>query len=130
VKTFVIDGNRFADIAGFYRELNRLFMAAEDWQLGESLDAFDDLLYGGFGEAAGESTITIRWCRFEKSRIDLGLDATRAYYLKKLQQPHRYQVETARRNLQELESGTGKTYFELLLQIIAEHPNVTLVPEP
>lgn len=105
-------------------------MTSEDWQLGESLDAFDDLLYGGFGDAAGEPAIILRWHQFEKSRIDLGLDATRDYYLKKLQQPQRYHMETARRNLQELESGAGKTYFELLLQIIADHPNVTLVPEP
>ena len=38
---FVIDGQMFSDIPGFYAELNRIFMADEEWQLGQSLDALD-----------------------------------------------------------------------------------------
>jgi RNAse (barnase) inhibitor barstar len=49
----VLDGSAIHDIAGFYAEINRVFMACEDWQLAPSLDALDDLLYGGYGALAG-----------------------------------------------------------------------------
>lgn len=35
----VLDGSAIHDIAGFYAEINRVFMASEDWQLAPSLDA-------------------------------------------------------------------------------------------
>ena len=129
MKTFVLDGNRFSDIAGFYRELNHLFMEGESWQLGESLDAFDDLLYGGFGALAGQEEMVLRWRHFEKSRADLGLDATRNYYRNKLANPQQYNTALAGQQLKALEAGGGQTYFDILLEIIAAHPNVRLVPE-
>lgn len=49
-KEIIIDGNKIHDKTSFYEEINRKFMQNESWQLAESLDAFDDLLYGGFGE--------------------------------------------------------------------------------
>lgn len=42
-----IEGASINDIASLYVEINRVFMADEDWQLGASLDALDDLLHGG-----------------------------------------------------------------------------------
>lgn len=54
-----LHGTAITDIASFYDELNQVFMQGEDWQLGESLDALDDLLYGGIGEAVGHDRIRI-----------------------------------------------------------------------
>ncbi|WP_221887917.1 hypothetical protein [Chitinophaga polysaccharea] len=48
-KQIIINGDVIIDIPSFYREINRVFMSGENWQLGNSLDAFNDLLYGGFG---------------------------------------------------------------------------------
>lgn len=42
----VLRGSTVSDIASFYGEVNRVFMADEEWQLGHSLDALDDMLYG------------------------------------------------------------------------------------
>ena len=47
--TLRLDGRLIHDIASFYDEINRVFMAGEDWQLGPSLDALDDMLRGGYG---------------------------------------------------------------------------------
>ena len=44
--TLTIAGHAIRDIASFYDEINRVFMACEDWSLGPSLDALDDLFYG------------------------------------------------------------------------------------
>ncbi|RYE19280.1 MAG: hypothetical protein EOP45_12880 [Sphingobacteriaceae bacterium] len=49
-KRLVIEGDRIFDIPSFYAEINRVLMLDEDWQIGHSLDALNDLLYGGFGE--------------------------------------------------------------------------------
>lgn len=126
MKTFVIDSRHFDDIPGFFRELNRLFMQGEDWQLGESLDAFDDLLYGGYGALAGQKEIRLLWRGAHKSRTDLGPETTQDFYRNKLLQPQRYNPAWARQQLAALEAGTGKTYFETLLEIIAQHPNIHL----
>ncbi|QDZ10486.1 barstar family protein [Devosia ginsengisoli] len=125
-KTLVIEGSRVHDIPSFYDEINRVFMADADWKLGPSLDALDDLLYGGFGVLHGEPTITLVWNAFETCREALGRGTTRAYYLKKLAEPSRYNVERIKSDLAALEAGTGPTYFEIVLQIIAEHPNIAL----
>ncbi len=130
MKTFTIHGENFSNISGFYGEVNRIFMQGETWQLGESLDAFDDLLYGGFGALADEKEIRLVWRGFEKSKVDLGLQATKDLYLQKLRQPQVYNAAWARQKLDGLEAGTEKTYFEILLEIIAQHPNVRFFPEP
>ncbi|WP_189654972.1 hypothetical protein [Paracoccus mutanolyticus] len=41
--------------------MNRVFMAAEDWQLGDSLDALNDMLYGGYGALHGAGSVRLRW---------------------------------------------------------------------
>lgn len=75
----IIEGANIRDIPGFYAEINRAFMADEDWQLGETLDGLNDLLYGGFGALAGTSSPTILWRDFEASRAALGIRTTVAF---------------------------------------------------
>ncbi|MGH6861799.1 MAG: barstar family protein, partial [Phyllobacterium sp.] len=57
--TFTIDGNRICDIPSFYEEINRVFMAGEDWQLSANLDALNDMLHGGFGAIKGGEPIVL-----------------------------------------------------------------------
>ncbi|SAI42480.1 Uncharacterised protein [Bordetella ansorpii] len=125
-KTLILDGGRIHDIPSLYAEINRVFMADETWQLAPSLDALDDLLYGGYGAIQGKERVTLIWLHHDKNRVDLGEQATRAFYEDKLRNPRRYNQEWARRSLAELEEGTGSTYFETVLEIIAGHPNISL----
>ncbi len=129
MKTITIDGNNVHDIPSFYDEINRVFMANVDWRLGQSLDALNDMFYGGYGEIEGGEEITLIWKDFEKNREDLGLELTKAYYQDKLKSPSIFNIELIKENLAELENGTGKTYFEIVLEIIDEHPNIKLVPQ-
>lgn len=121
-----LDGSRFDDIAGFYSEVNRVFMANESWRLGESLDALNDMLHGGFGALMHADTATLYWLSFEKSRRDLGYDATRKWLLAKLDQPG-FDQRHIRAQFDALERGEGQTYFDIIQQIIAEHPKIDLV---
>jgi len=74
----VLQGSAVSDIPSFYAEINRVFMAGEDWKLGHSLDALDDMLYGGYGVLAGHEGATLIWRDIEHSRNALGVDATRS----------------------------------------------------
>ena len=126
-KKLTIQGSAIHDIQSFYDEVNRVFMADEDWQLGPSLDALDDMLYGGYGVLFDAGNVELHWSDIEHSRQSLGVEATRAYYLDKLAQPDRFDVARFQKALAELDAGRGETYFDIVMRIIAEHPNVRLV---
>ncbi len=127
MKTLTLNGAHIHDIPSFYGEVNAVFMANESWQLAQSLDAFNDLLYGGFGALAGNEPATLVWLDAELSRKALGHEATRRYYLDKLAQPERFNSAHFQRQLEALENASGKTYFDILLEIVADHPNITLL---
>jgi hypothetical protein len=122
-----IEGKRVRDIPSLYAELNRVFMPDEEWSLGESLDALDDLLYGGFGVLAQASSARVVWVDSAVSREALGIPLTRAYLAAKLERPDIYAAGPARAALDDLERGGGTTYFELVLQVFAGHPELDLV---
>lgn len=124
---FIIEGSRITDIPALYAELNRVFMDNEDWTLGASLDALDDLLYGGYGRLLGVERATVEWRDMDISRAHLGLETTRAWLQQKRAQPG-FSAERIGEQLQALEDGTGQTYFDIVLEIFAAHPNIHLQP--
>ena len=69
---FTIDGRRFSNMAGFYDEVERVFTFGLDWKMGRNLNAFNDILRGGFGRHECGQPIHIRWLAYEKSFRDLG----------------------------------------------------------
>ena len=69
---FTIDGRRFSNMAGFYKEVERVFTFGLDWKIGRNLNAFDDILRGGFGRHEYGQPIHIKWLAYEKSVRDLG----------------------------------------------------------
>ncbi|MDR7069804.1 RNAse (barnase) inhibitor barstar [Pseudoxanthomonas japonensis] len=127
--TLTLDGRRIHDIPSFYDEINRVFMAGVDWTLGPSLDALDDLLYGGYGALGGDAPVTLVWTHFAASRDALGVETTRQYLLAKLAHPERINTAHFQHALDALGAGNGQTYCDIVLEIIAAHPNITLVPD-
>lgn len=71
-EVFTIDGRRFSNMAGFYDEVERVFTFGLDWKIGRNLNAFNDILRGGFGRHAYGQPIHIQWLAYEKSVRDLG----------------------------------------------------------
>lgn len=123
---YVIEGGRIDGIPDLYEELNRLFMTGEDWQLGASLDALDDLLYGGYGVHSQDAAVRVVWRDAAHSREALGIAETERWLRGKLAQPGTFHATGIRNQLDEMLAGTGKTYFELVLEVFADHPEVTL----
>ncbi len=123
-----IEGAAIDDIASLYAEINRVFMAGEDWQLGPSLDALDDLLHGGYGALAGQAQATLIWRDIAHSRTALGVETTRQWLQAKLDTPGSFNTQAIARQLQALQQGEGPTYFEIVMEIFASHRQITLVP--
>jgi len=126
-KRIIIDGSSIKDIETFYDEINRVLMSDEDWKLSCSLDAFSDLLYGGFGAIKNKEQIELIWINSEKSRDALGRQVTKIYYEEKLKPDSPFNKKMFQEKLAALENGTGETYFDIILSIIAEHQNIELV---
>ncbi|MBO0953270.1 ribonuclease inhibitor [Fibrella forsythiae] len=124
VKQLTIQGSSINDIASFYEEINRVFMAQENWLIGPSLDALDYLLHGGYGALQGAQSVDLRWHSMDHSRKALGYQTTRAYYLAKLESGSPYNKILFEEKLRALEAGTGQTYFDVIMAIIADHPTI------
>lgn len=127
-KELIIDGRVMTDIASFYAQINAVFMADESWQLGESLDALNDLLYGGFGAIGNADTITIRWIGMAATREALGAEATIRLLRERLPTRTMFNGELIADQLAALEKGEGVTYFDIVMQIFADHPRITIEP--
>ncbi len=126
-KTLTLVGADIHDIPSLYDEINRVFMAGEDWRLGPSLDALDDLLYGGFGAIDGEEPVILVWEDFERMPGVLGLETTRRFLEQKLDRPEVFNTALIRRQLDALDRGEGQTYLEIVVEILSSHANITLV---
>jgi len=117
-KMTVINGSHFSNLAGFYEEISQLFIENEDWKVG-TLDGFDDILYGI------ETDIT--WKESQKSKEDLGFNLTKEFYENKIRQGKPFNVGLIQQKLDELIDGNGQTLFEILIEIIESHKNITLI---
>ncbi|BCA62282.1 hypothetical protein HMP09_1516 [Sphingomonas sp. HMP9] len=126
-KTFSILGRNIRDIPSFYSEINRVFMIGAEFRLGDSLDALNDLFYGGYGAIDGREPVRIVWHDMAASKATLGAEATRAFLVEKLRRPDVFNMDLIEGQLEALDGGTGQTYFEIILQIIGDHPNIALV---
>lgn len=65
-----IDGANFSDMEGFYNEIDRVLTKDLDWNTGHNLNAFNDLLRGGFGVHDYEEPFKLIWLNSAKSKVD------------------------------------------------------------
>ena len=117
-QVFVIDGDKFDDLAGFYDEFERIFTKDMTWRIGRGLDAVNDVLRGGFGRHEMYEPIDIVWRNFAKSRRDLGYPATVIYYEEMLRRCHPTNREDVLARLREAENGQGDTVLDRILSVI------------
>ena len=126
-RTYEIDGKNFDSLDGFYDEFSRKVIPGAEW--GRNLDAFNNVLFGGFGTPVGGFTLV--WRNSEISRQRLSHPETVNYLREKLASCHSTLKETVRRELEAAEQGRGQTIFEKLVEIIESHgPGTTLGDEP
>lgn len=112
----VIDGAAFDDFDGFVGEFNTL-LCHHTWN--GNLDAFNDILRGGFGTP--ETTWTLRWVDSERSRSVLGHPAMAHWLRRTLQSCHPTNRAGIEARLRAAQRGEGETLFDLIVEIIREH---------
>ncbi|WP_221391541.1 hypothetical protein [Dyadobacter sp. NIV53] len=125
-RTITINADHFSNLPGFYEEMDRLFMKGVDWKMGQSLDALNDILYGGFGVYEPGEPVLVVWQNFSKSQKDLGIKETKRNYQKKIDQGHPYNVKHFQEKLAEIENGSGQTLCDIIIEIFQDHKNIEL----
>ena len=127
MKKIIIEGKNITNIETFYEKVNRVFMSHEDWKIAQSLDAFNDMLYGSFGEIKGKEKIQLIWKDLEQNQKMLGFQTTLEFYQNKLKSPEIFNRKFVLSKIDELHNGVGLTFFEIILEIIADHENIILI---
>lgn len=117
MKTFRIDGNQFSTLEEFYDEISRILIPDAGW--GHNLDAFNDILRGGFG-TPDEGFILI-WENSEVSRSRLGYSETVRQLERRLERCHPTNRNSVKQQLRQAHSNKGPVVFDWLVGIIRAH---------
>lgn len=140
-REFIIDGEQFNDIEGFYCEIDKLFTKDLDWKTGHNLDAFNDILYGGFGVHKFKEPIKMIWKNFSKSRKDLSYEATVKHYEQDLALYYdrekitnivhfkainmddylKDNINRLEKKLCDAQNGKGETLLDIIVKIISDN---------
>jgi RNAse (barnase) inhibitor barstar len=115
--TYTIDGARFDDLDGFFAEVSRVLVPGADW--GRNLDAFNDILRGGFGTPPGG--FVLHWTDAHASCQSLGYPETIRSLERQIQSCHPATRAELERRLADARQGKGPTLFDELMTIISAH---------
>jgi RNAse (barnase) inhibitor barstar len=114
---FTIDGAKFHTLEEFYDEVSAVLIPGAEW--GRNLDAFNDILRGGFGTP--DSGFIVCWRNVALSRQRLG-------YAETIRQLHKRRLrcdpsngKAVQQTITEAESHRGETVFDWLVEIIRAH---------
>ena len=117
MELYEIDGKNFSTLEEFYDEISRVLIPGAQW--GRNLDAFNDILRGGFGTP--DHGFTLRWNNHGISRQMLGYDETVRQLRVRLETCHPTNREDVRADLGRALVGNGETVFDWLVEIIRIH---------
>ena len=123
-QTIIINGDNYTDLESFYDEIDRVLTKDLDWDTGHNLDAFNDLLRGGFGVYEYEEPIKLIWKNISKSNTDLGLEATKKWYERKITENKIENQQFFTDKLKELTDKNGQTLFDIIIEIISKHKHI------
>ncbi len=116
MKVYEIDGTRFSTLEEFYDELQRA-LSLSPW--GRNLDAFNDVLRGGFGTP--DDGFTILWKNHTASRQRLGYPETARQLELRLQGCHPANRKSVSDDLEIAKTNRGPTVFDWLVEMFRSH---------
>ena len=117
VPTIEIDGATFSTLEEFFQHFSERALDGKPW--GRNLDAFNDVLRGGFGTPEGGFRLI--WRNHTVSRERLGHPETVLQLRKRLMKCHPDNRSYVQSDLDQALRGQGPTVFDWLLEIIAVH---------
>ena len=125
-KEIVIDGNNFSSLDGFYEEVENKLTKDLGWDFGRNLDAFNDVLGGGFGVLEVDEAFELIWKNSSKSQTELGYPETIRYLENKLIRCHPTAIPFVKKDIEEAKKGEGNTLFQIIIEIIHRHSHIEL----
>jgi RNAse (barnase) inhibitor barstar len=114
---YEIDGIDFASLEDFYDAISKNVIPNAMW--GQNLDAFNDILRGGFGTP--QQGFVLRWKNSEVSKERLGYPETVRQLQSRLNTCHRSNQDRVAEELAQAAAHRGKTVFDWLVDIIRIH---------
>lgn len=115
-KVYEIDGAAFSTLEEFFAEIDRNLLKT-GW--GHNLDAFNDILRGGFGTP--EEGFVLRWKNSHLSRQRLGYSETMRQLELRLKRCHPANRNDVAAQLESAKLGKGSTVFDWLVEILETH---------
>lgn len=116
-KEYVLDGAKITSLEAFYDAISDTLIPGAYW--GRNLDAFNDILRGGFGTPEGG--FILRLSNSDALRANLGYAETVRQLQKKLECCHPTNRQSVKADLSHAQQGKGATVFEWLVEIIRIH---------
>jgi RNAse (barnase) inhibitor barstar len=114
---YEIDGCDFATLQEFYDVVSRVLIPGAEW--GQNLNAFNDILRGGFGTPEGG--FVLRWSNSAVSRKRLSYPETVLQLERRLTRCHASNRPSVSEDLERARQGLGPTVFDWLVEIIRVH---------
>lgn len=121
-KEITFDGSKIESLESFYDEVSRNLFSNIEW--GRNLDAFNDVLNGGFGFP--EEDFVLIWKNSQESKEKLGFTETIKWLNEKRKTVHPSHNENLLLDIQNAENQQGETLFDMLIDIIKSHRNIEL----
>ena len=120
---FIIDGARFDTLEGFYCEVDTVFTKDISFKTGHNLNAYNDILRGGFGMHKRGEPITILWKNAGKSRVDFGYPATAKYHEENMDTCHPASRDIVRKKMLAALKAMGPTLMDEIVEITLDSNN-------
>jgi Barstar (barnase inhibitor) len=115
--TLHIDGLEFSTLEGFCDHVGSRIVPDATW--GRNLDAFNDILRGGFGTPEGGFVLC--WKNHDISKRRLGYEETARQLRKRLERCHPSNAASVETKLAAALRREGSTVFDWLVEIIRVH---------
>ena len=112
-----IDGREFSTLEEFYDAVSSRLIPGAEW--GRNLDAFNDILRGGFGTP--DDGFILRWVNSALSRTRLGYAETLRQLEHRLTRCHPSNRPSVSADLERAYQGIGPNVFDSLVAIIEVH---------
>jgi len=123
-RTYEIDGNKSSTLEEFADHVTARLELQTSWR--GNLDAFNDILFGGFGTP--DDGFMLVWKNSELSRNRLGYPETIRWLEDRVRKCHPSNVENFKQRIVVAKEHRGPTLFDMLVEIITapEHTDIEL----
>ncbi len=125
MKIYEINGQFFSTLEEFAEQFSQVALTNYEWN--GNLDAFNDILWGGFGTL--DEGFILLWKNSNISRERLGYDETVRQLRHRLETCHPENREHVANDLDKAIHHEGPTVFDWLVEIIRHQEDIDLMLE-